>query len=84
MINRNTLNIEANEFQLSTHSLRKKRGVDIPEELLMVQTIKIKDKFGFRAQTQAQENAINRNEFFNTETNTVSFHEKKSIITVIH
>jgi len=71
MIGNNTLDIESHEIQLQSHSKRSKRAADIPEELLMVQTIKIKDKFGFRKQTQNRENAINR-DIFNTETNTVS------------
>jgi len=72
IINSNTMDIEATEIQLQSSNSRRKRAADIPDELLMVQTIKIKDKFGFRAQSQSRENAINRNEIFNTETNTLS------------
>ena len=77
MINRHTVDIEASENLFQSPNLRSKRAADILDELLMVQTIKIHDKFGFRGQSQSQENAINRNEVFNTETNTVSLNIRR-------
>lgn len=63
----NALTIDVSGHQIHERTKRE-ADVDIPEELLVVQTIKISDKFGFKGRSQngARKNSINRLETTNT------------------
>lgn len=67
-VNPHTFDIAARSFvthfqdhnDLHSRARREAADVEIPEELLMVQSIRISDKFGFRgAQTQSRDSAAN-------------------------